>query len=172
MTPVIRPETPADREAIRRVHEQAFGRVNEADLVDAVRRSPGFIPGLSLVVEQVGRIVGHVMFSTAEVWDGERAVEVLALAPLAVLPSHQRQGIGSGLTREGIERARALGGRSVVVLGHPAYYPRFGFRPAAEFGILPPWGKPTPALMALALAPGGLDEVRGIVSYPAAFDGV
>jgi putative acetyltransferase len=168
----IRREHPSDSASIRRVHELAFGRANEADLVDAIRASPGYLPELSLVAELEGLIVGHVMFSRVEVLDGGRPVETLALAPLAVLPSHQRQRVGSRLVTEGIHRARNLGFRSVVVLGHPDYYPRFGFLPAETSGILSPWEEPCPALMALALVPGGLEGIRGTLRYPPAFDGV
>ena len=168
----IRPEAPRDQEGIRHVNMMAFGREEEADIVDAIRASPGFVPELSLVAEQEGQIVGHVMFSMIEVVGESRSTRTLGLAPLAVLPSHQRQGVGSQLTTHGLARARELGFRSVIVLGHPDYYPRFGFLPAASFEIRPPWGEPSPALMVLPLVPGGLDGVRGTVKYPPAFGDV
>jgi len=169
---IVRAECPSDRAGIRHIHELAFEQLNEADLVDAIRQSPEFVPELSLVAEEKGLLVGHILFSLVEVTVGDRSTPTLALAPLAVLPSHQRQGVGAKLTVEGIERARQQGFRSVVVLGHPTYYPRFGFRPAEEFGILPPWGEPCEALMVLELVPGGLQGVRGTVNYPPAFGAV
>lgn len=168
----IRVETAADRPGIRQVHEEAFGRVNEADLVDALRLTEGFVPELSLVAEQESRIVGHVLFTIAQVVEGDRRNAVLALAPLGVLPSHQRQGVGSRLTEQGLAHARQRGFKNVIVLGHPGYYPRFGFLPAERFGVLPPWGTPSPALMALPLVPDGLANVHGRVVYPPPFDGV
>jgi putative acetyltransferase len=168
----IRVELPSDAAGIRHIHELAFGREAEANLVDAIRRSPGYVPELSLVAEQEGLLVGHIMFSIIQVEGDNHATDTLALAPLAVLPTHQRQGVGSRLTEEGITLARSRGFRSVVVLGHPSYYPRFGFLPAEQFGILPPWGEPTPALMVLPLVYGGLDGVQGTVRYPPAFSEV
>jgi putative acetyltransferase len=167
----IRPELPSDHEAVYRVHEQAFGRMVEADLAQRVRETLEFIPELSLVAERDGEVVGHVMFSVAWVVDGEARTEVIAVGPVGVLPGHQRRGIGSRLVEAGVARARELGYRAVLLLGHPEYYPRFGFRPAEEFGILPPWGEPTPALMALPLVPDGLAGVRGALRYCSAFDG-
>ncbi len=172
LSPVVRPEAPGDAGAIRKVHEAAFGRPNEADLVEAIRRSPEFVPELSLVAEREGEIVGHAMLSLARIVGEPHAVEVLALAPVAVLPAYQRQGVGSLLVPAGIERARALGFRSIVLLGHPTYYPRFGFVPAERYGIVPPWGEPTPALMAMPLVPDGLTGVQGRLVYPPAFDAV
>jgi putative acetyltransferase len=165
----IRPETPADRAAIREVNERAFGKPNEANLVDALRASPAFIPDLSLVAERDGAVVGHVMFSIVSVEGDADSVEVLALAPVAVRPEWQRQGIGGRLIRAGLERAVALGHRAVVLIGHPTYYPRFGFTTARAFGIEPPFPLPDEVFMALPLQPGGLEGVRGNLVYPPAF---
>lgn len=170
MPPIeVRPETPADHAAIRAVNEQAFGRPNEANLVDALRASPAFIPGLSLVAVQEGRVVGHVLFSRIAVEGDGEPVEVLALAPVAVRPEWQRQGIGSRLIRAGLERASALGYCAVVLIGHPTYYPRFGFTSARAFGMECPFPAPDEVFMALPLRSGGLDGVRGTLVYPPAF---
>jgi putative acetyltransferase len=99
-------------------------------------------------------------------------VSVLALAPLAVRPEWQRRGIGSQLVRAGLERGAALGHRAVILIGHPSYYPRFGFTPARAFGIEPPMPLPDEVFMALPLQPDNLDDVRGTLSYPPAFDEV
>ena len=146
---MIREERPEDRAAVRRVEEAAFGRTEEADIVDALRGDRAW--ALSLVAEVDGEIVGHLLFSR-----GDRA---MTLGPLAVLPSHQRSGVGAALMREGLERVR----EPVVLLGHPEYYTRFGFRPAAPLGVTNQWGIDDPAWMVRGeLAPG---EVR----FPAAF---
>jgi putative acetyltransferase len=165
----IRSATPADYPAIREVHEQAFGRPNEARLVEAIRTSPRFIRDLSLVAEQWGTLVGHVLFSTIMVVDDAGSSELLALAPVGVRPEWQRRGIGGQLIRAGLERAAVLGHRAVVLVGHPTYYPRFGFSPARDFGLECPFPVPDDVFMAHPLQPNGLDGVRGIVVYPPAF---
>jgi len=168
----IRAETPADIEAISEVNRLAFGRENEARLVETIRDTPGFIPALSLVAERDGRVVGHVLFSRIAIRTGGGPdIPALALAPVAVLPEHQGQGIGAALIRTGLDRARDLGHRIVVVVGHPNYYPRFGFTPARAQGLEAPFPVSDPAFMALALVPGALDGVHGLVVYPEAFDG-
>lgn len=169
----IRPETPADRDAIREVNRLAFGRDNEADLVDAIRDSPGFIDDLSLVAEQDGAIVGHILFSRIAIHPEQGADRPsLALAPMAVRPDYQNQGIGSLLIRAGLDRAHELGHQIVIVIGHPPYYPRFGFRPARPQGLEAPFPISDPAFMAFPLTPGALDGVRGVVVYPETFAGV
>jgi len=170
MTLQIRPETPADHDAIRQVNEEAFGKPNEARIVDRVRASACFIPELSLVAETGGEIVGHVLFSRGTVEGATEAWELLALGPVAVRPSCQRQGIGSRLIRAGLERARGVGYRAVFLIGHPTYYPRFGFTPARDLGLETRFPVSDEAFMALPLRPGALDGVRGTVIYPRAFD--
>jgi putative acetyltransferase len=170
---VIRPEQPGDAEAIRRVNDLAFGREGEAQLVDRLRRSNGFVPALSLVAEAGGQVAGHILFTKVHIiGSGGGRYETLALAPVAVLPARQRQGIGERLVRRGLADAGQLGYRSVVVLGHPAYYPRFGFRPAGQWGIKAPFPVSPDAFMALELVPGGLAGAPGTVQYPAGFAGV
>jgi putative acetyltransferase len=160
----IRPETEGDHLAIRDVNEQAFGRPTEADMVEKVRRSPGFVPELSLVAEQDGQIVGHALFSEVTIEDEGVSWTVLALGPIAVRPEFQRQGIGGRMIREGMVRAAALGYRAVVLIGHPTYYPRFGFVPASRYGLTCTFRVPDDVFMAYPLRPDGLDEVRGTVS--------
>jgi predicted N-acetyltransferase YhbS len=145
----IREEAPDDFAAVRRVEESAFGRPDEADIVDALRSDPAWT--LSLVAVVDGGIVGHLLFTR-----GDRA---MTLGPLAVEPSFQRSGVGAALMREGLARFD----EPIVLLGHVDYYTRFGFRPAAPEGITNQWGIDDPAWMVRGSLPPG--EVR----YPAAF---
>jgi putative acetyltransferase len=167
----IRPERADDEAAVAAVVEAAFGQPSEARLVELLRASPCFIPDLSLVAEADGRVVGHVMITTA--WldgDGQRRA-VANLAPLAVEPTHQRVGVGSALMRAVIAAAEARGEPLVVLQGHPGYYPRFGFEWSVPLGItmdLPDWA-PREAAQALKLK--GYDSaLKGHVVYPPAFD--
>jgi len=165
----IRPETAEDYAAIREVNTLAFGREVEARLVENLRRLPDFIPELSLVGIEAGQVVGHILFSPLVIETQEGAVPAVALATLAVRPEFQNQGIGSELVRDGLERCRNLRHRIVVVVGHPAYYPRFGFSPARERGLEAPFPVPDEAFLALELVPGALDGVAGVVRYPPPF---
>jgi putative acetyltransferase len=164
----VRPEQPEDHAAIRRVHAAAFGQPGEAELVDALRAAGDLVPELCLVAERGGELVGHSAFSRARLDSGDA---VLALAPVGVLPAHQGDGVGSALNRAGLERAAATGFPLVVVLGHAAYYPRFGFEPAAALGVLAPFEVPDENWMALKL-PAYRPEARGTLRYAAAFDAV
>jgi putative acetyltransferase len=137
---VVRPERPGDAPAIRHVNEQAFGRAAEADLVDALRRHG--TATLSLVAVRDARIVGHILFSPVRIESEARSTAGLGLGPMAVLPACQREGIGSRLVRTALEECRRAGHGWVVVLGHPEYYPRFGFVPASRHGLA--WEHPAP----------------------------
>jgi putative acetyltransferase len=170
---LIRPETAADVAAIDTVNKQAFaGREAEPGLVNAIRLSAGFIPELSLVAEQNGQIVGHILFSRIHIQTDNGLLPALALAPLAVLPEYQRRGIGSALVRHGLQECQRLGQAVVIVLGHPTYYPRFGFSARLAKALECPFGNFGEAWMALEIIPAALAEVRGRVVYPPAFDGV
>lgn len=162
---VIRWEQDADRSAIRLVNQAAFGTSEEADLVDALRADGVVLR--SAVAETAGDVVGHVLFSRMWIDTAHAAIDAVALAPVAVLPSHQRQGVGDRLIRFGLAALREAGERIVLVVGHPPYYPRFGFSTALASGIDSPF--PVDAFMALELVPGALDGVRGRVHYPSAF---
>lgn len=169
----IRPERPTERRAIAGVVVAAFGSEAVARLVEAIRASPEFVPGLSLVALRDGRVVGHVMISHATLDDGVERRQVATLSPLAVHPGHQRQGIGSALVREAVERADALGEPAVVLEGHPRFYGRLGFEPAAAHGIeitLPSWAPPEAAQVRLLRGDDG--SLRGRVVYPPAFAAV
>lgn len=162
---IVRPERRADLPAIRTVNEAAFGTSEEADLVDALRTEGRVL--LSLVAERDGTIVGHVLFSRMWIRTAGGRIDAVALAPVAVDPASQRQGIGSRLILDGLAALRERGERIVLVLGHPAYYPRFGFSSERAASLASPF--PTDAFMVLELAPGALDGVSGSVEYPQAF---
>ena len=167
---ILRPETPRDHDAVGEVHRLAFGRPHEARLVELIRASEHHVPGLSIVAEEEGKVVGHILFSYVWLEGAERA-HVLSLAPMAVLPGRQRTGIGSALVRAALEEADARGAPLVVVLGHPSYYPRFGFEPALSYGIEPPWPGMEAAFMVKPLSAYDAG-CRGRVVYPPAFEAV
>jgi len=169
----IRPERPEDRAVIWEINRLAFGGEAEPNLVDKMRESAGFIPQLSLVAVLKGRVVGHILFSRIEIRIQDRparSMPALALAPMAVHTDFQNQGIGSALVRRGLERCRDLGHAAIVVVGHPDYYPRFGFTSARAKGLDAPFPVPDEAFLAVELVPGSLNGVRGSVVYPAAFE--
>jgi putative acetyltransferase len=167
--PTIRPERPDDHPAIYRVNQEAFAGEAEARLVNMLRLSSAFISNLSLVAVEGSEIVGHILFTRLTVNDGDVRHAALALAPLAVLPNWQRRGIGSALVQHGLAEARKSGHKVVIVLGHPDYYPRFGFQPARPLGIYPPFEAPDEAFMVLALQPDALVNFHGLVEYPPEF---
>ena len=156
-----------DHTAIRRVVEAAFGQAVEADLIDALRASGAEL--LSLCAEVDGRVVGQVLFSPVRVHSPAFAGSAVGLAPMSVAPSHQRRGIGSLLVEEGLRRCRVAGHTAVFVLGHPGYYPRFGFAPASRFGLRSEYEVPDEVFMALELASGALDRADGLATYHQAF---
>ena len=165
----IREERPEDYAAIHALVKAAFAGVqhadgNEQDLVAALRKEAAYIPGLALVAEETGRIVGHVLFTKAQVG----LAEVVALAPLAVLPAHQGKGVGSALIQAGHKAARALGYAYSVVLGSADYYPRFGYVPADTLGILPPFEVPRENFMVCKLTPSA-PAISGMMVYAKAF---
>lgn len=167
---LIREERPEDAEAVHAVLVAAFGREAEARLVERLRASRRIV--CAMVAEEKGRVLGHVVFSRIEVESGDREVPVLALASLAVLSAFQRLGIGSALVSAGLARCRELGHTRVAVLGEPEYYARFGFSPAAEFGIRYSGDVPCEAFMALALVPGALDGCAGVARYSSEFKNI
>ncbi len=166
MTVVVRPETHTDFNAIHEVNRLAFGQDAEADLVDGLRAG-GFVR-LSLVAEVGGEIVGHILFSRLPIVAETGVVEALALEPMAVLPTHQRQGIGTKLVEEGLRTCRDDGHKIVVVLGHPGFYPRFGFSDSLAVPLSSPFGGGE-SWMAVELVPGGLAGMVGRVKYPPPF---
>ncbi len=168
----IRAERPPDRQSIRAVHVEAFGQREEADLVERIRADRWFIPELSLVAESDGGIVGHILFSKIEVADGDRKTDALALAPMAVLPDYQRRGIGSRLVVEGLRKCGEFHFPAVIVIGHPDFYPKFGFKPARPLGLeCRQYDAADEVFMVYDVHPA-LHRPKGIVVYPETFDGV
>ncbi|MDQ3978649.1 MAG: N-acetyltransferase [Actinomycetota bacterium] len=167
----VRPEEPADFEEVRRTVQLAFGRVNEADLVERLRDSDYYVPELALVAERDGEIVGHVMLTYVELRGSESSLAVLSLAPLSVRPDAQQEGVGAALVERALARAEARREPLVVVLGHPRYYTRFGFEPARPHGIEPPPPGVPDEVWLVRLLPGYDGRQRGQVVYPPAFDG-
>lgn len=162
----IRMEKEEDRAAVQAVNESAFETVTEANLVVALQEQAQ--PVISLVADDRGTIVGHIMFSPV-VLIGHPELKIMGLAPMAVLPEHQRKGIGSALVREGLEECKKLGFGAVVVLGHPDYYPRFGFLPSTRFGIRSEYDVPEDVFMVTQLQPDYLGSATGTIKYHAAF---
>jgi putative acetyltransferase len=163
---LIRAEEPGDRAAVRGVNVSAFETALEANLVDALRQQAE--PLVSLVAENDGAIIGHIMFSPVAL-SGHPALRIMGLAPMAVSPDRQRTGIGSALVHAGLERCKHLGFGAVVVLGHAAYYPRFGFSPSARFGIGCGYDVPEDVFMVVELQPAFLHGASGTIEYHAAF---
>lgn len=162
---ILRRENPEDRGAVRSLNETAFGRPDEADLVDRLRNEGAVLA--SFVAELEKRIVGHILFSRILIETASGPISAVALAPMAVLPEQQRRGVGGQLIRHGLDWLRGRGEQVVIVLGHPDYYPRFGFSSDRARFLANPF--PAEAFMALELSPGALDGIRGRVRYPGAF---
>ncbi|KAM3095703.1 GNAT family N-acetyltransferase [Phormidesmis sp. 146-35] len=171
----VRVEKPEDIEAVRRVNIAAFGREGEANLVDRLR---GATSTLSLVAVAADQIVGHVFFSPVAIAgeytndstnDLTNGLLILGLAPVAVLPNYQRQGIGLLLIRQGLQMCSQSGCQAVVVLGSPKYYSRFGFRQASEKGLKCEYAVPDEAFMVLELKAGALEGCVGTVRYRSEF---
>lgn len=167
---LIRPESQGDLQAIRQLLSAAFRQDDETHLVERLKKSAEFIPELSFVAIVNDQIVGYILFPAIAVEPiADFNAGILALAPMAVDPAWQNRGVGSAMVKHGLEHALQLGYRAVVVLGHPEYYPKFGFRPASHWGIRPPIEVPDEAFLALELVENGLKGISGIVRYPRAF---
>ena len=166
---LIRPEERKDHAAVRILNTSAFETPVEANLVDALRIQAQ--PFISLVAEDDGAIVGHIMF-TPVLLSGHPSLRIMGLGPMAVDPKQQRKGIGSALVRAGLEQCEKLGFGGVVVLGHSDYYPRFGFSPSTGFGIVCEYEVPEELFMVLELQAGYLHDVSGTIKYNAAFSNV
>lgn len=169
---ILRQEQSRDFEEVFTVHSQAFGSENEARLVNNLRNNlKVFLPELSIVALLNDKIVGHILFTRIVIdKNGHDAAESLALAPVAVAPAYQKMGIGSKLINKGLEVAAQTGFRSVIVLGHENYYPKFGFLPAEKWDIKAPFDVPSNVFMAIELVKDGLKNISGTVVYPREFE--
>lgn len=162
---LVRAEEPRDHDAVHALLAAAFETPAEARLVEALRRRAR--PLVSLVADEEGAILGHIMFSPVTLTG--TGVEIMGLAPMAVAPARQGTGIGSSMVRAGLARCAELGVDAVVVLGHPDYYPRFGFSPASGYGIGCELDVPDDAFLAIELRPACLNGAAGTARYHAAF---
>jgi putative acetyltransferase len=161
----VRCEDTKDRSAVRSVNVAAFGRLDEADLVDRLRHEGAVL--LSLLAEVRGEVVGHILFSRMWIDDASGSRAAVALSPVAVLPARQRQGIGGRLIRSGLDCLRDRGEHIVLVVGHPDYYPRFGFSTVKARRLESPF--PPGAFMATELSLNALDGISGKIRYARAF---
>lgn len=162
----IRPEQPVDQPAVYALNSTAFPTAVEASLVDALRQQAN--PLVSLVAVVQDAVVGHILFSPVTL-QAHPELKLMGLAPMSVLPAQQRKGIGSALVHAGLAACRQAEVGAVVVLGHPEFYPRFGFRPASQAGIGCEYDVPDEAFMLLELQPGYLKNASGTLQYHQAF---
>lgn len=174
-TITIRKEESFDHNWVIELTEKAFETLeisdhNEGKLVDKLRKAPTFIEELSLVAELDGQVVGHILFTPIIIDNGQQQFRSLVLAPVSVLPEFQKRGIGGQLIRAGHQKAIELGFQSVILIGHPEYYPRFGYRPASTWGIKTHYELPSDdVFMAVELIEGALSNVSGMVIFPPEF---
>ncbi|MCA0931340.1 N-acetyltransferase [Lutimonas saemankumensis] len=171
----IRQETPADYKDVFNLIEKAFRSEQHSDhkeqfLVERLRKSDAFIPELSLVAEVDGKIVGHILLTKLKIKNPVDSFDSLALAPVSVLPEFQGIGIGGKLIAESHKRAKELGHKSIVLLGHASYYPKFGYQRADKYEIELPFKVPKENCMVIELVENGLNGLSGIVEYPEAFN--
>lgn len=173
---IIRPELNTEYNKTEEIIQKAFLNEEYSDqkehlLVNRIRKSDTFIPELSLVALNQGEdVIGHILLSKIKIIDGNNEVDSLALAPVSVTPEYQKKGIGSQLIQAALKNAKDLGYRSVIVLGHKDYYPKFGFKPASLWNIQAPFEVPDEVFMALELTPNSLEKVQGVVHYSKAFE--
>ena len=167
----IRSETENDFDSIRSVNDLAFDRPEESRLVDNLRQLPEFDPRLSLVAEREGKVIGHALFFPIYIQgeDGEE-YPCLSLGPIAVVPEYQKRGIGGVLIEAGHRTALELDYTAVLLLGHPEYYPRFGYLPAEKWELTNPWQIEGDPWMGVELVKGALECKAGLAVYPQAFN--
>ncbi len=165
---IIRSEREEDFSAVYEINCKAFGTKEEALLVNKLRKSG--IPLISLVSELNNKLVGHILFSQAHIVSENSRIEIMALAPMAVMPEYQRQGVGTEMVKKGLELCAQNGYRAIAVLGHPEYYPRFGFEPSVNFNITCSYEVPEDVFMIMELKDGFLNSLIGRVKYHKLFD--
>lgn len=164
----IRPERPEDQATIHQLAVAAYGREDEAEVVDQLRQARAV--ALALTAEEDGRVVGHIVFSMVTVNSTSDVWTALGLGPMVVAPDRQGRGIGTALVRAGLDECRKTGAEVVVVLGRPDYYPRFGFKPAKPLGVTWEIDVSEEAFMLAELQDGALAGRRGVVRYHQAYD--
>lgn len=166
----LRAEIGEDLEGIRKVNDLAFDFGNESKLVDAVRNSDRFVPELSIVaIDEDNNVIGHILLSIIDIITEDGTVPTIGLAPMAVRPDFQGQGIGSALVKAGLDECKRLGFSHVVLIGHPDFYPRFGFQPARLLGLEAPIPVPDQVFLACELKVDALKGIKGTIQYPPAF---
>lgn len=166
----IRDELSSDIENIWEINTDAFGTEDEANIVNALRSSG--CTYISLVAETEDKVVGYILFTPVELSGNQNNLKMAGLAPMAVSSQYQNKGIGSKLVKAGLDRCKSLGYDAVVVLGHPNYYPKFGFIPSVKFGIKSEYEVPDDVFMILELVQGSLKNHKGIIKYHEAFNSV
>ena len=166
----IRKEKDSDKEIIWKVNAEAFETEAEANLVNALRDSGNSF--ISLVAEKDEEIVGHILFTPVELIGDDSGLKLMGLAPMAVLPKFQKKSIGSQLVKTGKEICSTQGYDAIVVLGHPEYYPKFGFVPSVKYGIKSEYDVPDEAFMLLELKKDSLKDKNGVIKYHSAFGSV
>ena len=168
---IIRTENKSDYSKVFKVNYEAFrNREDEPKLVEKIRDSEQFISELSIVAEENNEILGHILLSKAEVIEEDVNHEVIVLAPIAVKPELQNMGIGSKLIQEGLERCKNLGYGLVLLIGHPTYYPKFGFKPARQYGLeLKQFNVTDEVFMVCEVIEGELGKIKGELKYPETF---
>jgi len=165
----LREEQAKDIRAIRGLNEIAFGEPAEADVVDKLRQTCSEL--LSIVAVDGNEIVGHILFSPVTVESNDGIIRGMGLAPMAVLPKHQRKGLGTALIERGLALLREQGCPFVIVLGHADYYPRYGFVPASRYGLKSQWeGVPDEAFMITVFDQDVLKGVQGVARYRDVFN--
>ena len=166
----IREDDLADTEAIWNINADAFETEAEANLVNVLRDSGCTF--ISLVAEADNKAVGHILFTPVELTENKNTLKIIGLAPMAVLHQYQNKGIGSKLVKTGIEHCKSKNYDAIVVLGHPGYYPKFGFVPSVTYGIKSEYEVPDEAFMILELVPNSLKDHQGIIRYHELFNSV
>lgn len=164
----IRKEQATDIEYIYAVNKDAFETDAEANLVNALRNSGCTF--ISLVAEDNNKIIGHIFFTPVELTGNNDNLKLIGLAPMAVLNQHQHKGIGSKLVEAGLTKCKELDYDAVVVLGHPNYYPRFGFVPSVKYGIKSEYDVPDDVFMIKELKTGCLKGHQGTIKYNNVFN--
>jgi len=164
---IIRNEEPGDIKGIRRVNVEAFETKDEADLVDAIREEGAFVK--SMVAVSDNEIIGHILFTPVTL-NGFN-IKILGLGPLSVLPSHQRDGVGTLLVKAGLKECKSIGAEAVVVLGYNEFYTQFGFTPSTEYGIKSEYDVPSEVFMVRELNKGAMAGKSGTIKYHRLFSG-